>query len=204
MPTCKCHSPAGWSLGRWHSTALAQESWTPPPLLRTSCRLLHWPPTEKSQSNNYSTKLFFFLLLKWSVTAREQYTNPVEAWLSAELVGPCRTEVIVWPEGLIECCDEVEESLPATLVTQRVLPILTALPQPGQHRGEKEVPHYLLWILMKNGCSRTRTTLDCTTHCEGLVALADCGGERASRMCGSPSWQNCLNICLSSPAILQE
>lgn len=87
------------------------------------------------------------MLLKYSdsdqTQLKEQHTNPVEAGLSAELVGPCRAEVVVWPEGLIECRDEVEKSLPATLVTQRVLPILTALPQPGQYREEKEILHYL-------------------------------------------------------------
>lgn len=55
--------------------------------------------------------------------------HPVEAGLSAELVGPCGAEVIVRPEGLVERGDEVEQSLPADLVAQRVLTVLAALPQ---------------------------------------------------------------------------
>lgn len=66
--------------------------------------------------------------------ASERRTDPVEAGLPAELVSPCRAEVIVRPEGLVERGDEVEKSLPATLVTQRVFPVLTALPQPGQKK----------------------------------------------------------------------
>lgn len=69
---------------------------------------------------------------------RKHDTNPVEAGLPAELVGSCCAEVVVGPEGLIECCDEVEQSLPATLVTQGVLPVLTALPQPRKG-GKKEI-----------------------------------------------------------------
>lgn len=67
----------------------------------------------------------------------QQHTNPVEAGFSAELVGPRGAKVIVRPEGLVERGDEVEKSLPATLVTQGVLPVITALPQPAQkHNGE--------------------------------------------------------------------
>lgn len=81
--------------------------------------------------------------------ATERHTHPVEAGLSAELVGPRRAEVIVRPEGLVERRDEVEKSLPATLVTQRVLPILAALPQPGGQNTERDIKkkkkmlHYL-------------------------------------------------------------
>lgn len=50
-------------------------------------------------------------------TATEQHTDPVEAGLPAELVGSCRAEVVVRSEGLVERGDEVEKSLPATLVT---------------------------------------------------------------------------------------
>lgn len=72
--------------------------------------------------------------------AREnRHTNPVEAGFPAELVGPRRCEVIVGPEGLVKCCDEVEQSLPATLVAQGVLPILAALPQPQQDKRKFEV-----------------------------------------------------------------
>lgn len=45
-------------------------------------------------------------------------------------MGPRRAEVVVGPEGLVERCDEVEQSLPATLVAQGVVPLLAALPQP--------------------------------------------------------------------------
>lgn len=54
-------------------------------------------------------------------------------------MGPRCTEVVVWPERFIECRDEVEESLPTTLVTQRVLPVLAALPQPRRHREKKQL-----------------------------------------------------------------
>lgn len=67
-------------------------------------------------------------------------THPVEAGLPAELMGLGRAEVVVGPEGLVECRDEVEKSLPATLVTQGVVPVLAALPQPGHtHRQETKV-----------------------------------------------------------------
>lgn len=68
---------------------------------------------------------------------RKLNTNPVEAGFSAELVGSCRAEVIVGPEGLVKCCDEVEQSLPATLVTQGVLSVLAALPQPRKGKKKK-------------------------------------------------------------------
>lgn len=124
------------------------------------------------------------------------HTHPVEAGFSAELVGSCRAEVIVGPEGLVKCCDEVEQSLPATLVTQGVLSVLAALPQP--RKGGKKI---------NLTCSIINVEVlrhPGVTHSEGLAALLDWGGESASKTCGSPSWQNCLNICLSSPAILQE
>lgn len=75
-------------------------------------------------------------------------TDPVDARLSAELVGPRRTEVVVRPERLVERGDEVEESLPATLVTQRVFPIFTALSQSEEKRTHRDMfktcPHYAL------------------------------------------------------------
>lgn len=110
-------------------------------------------------------------------------------------MGSCRAEVIVGPEGLVKCCDEVEQSLPATLVAQGVLSVLAALRQPRKGK--------------KNNLRRSIINVEVlrhtgVTHSEGLAALLDWGGESASKTCGSPSWQNCLNICLSSPAILQE
>lgn len=125
---------------------------------------------------------------------RKLHTNPVEAGFSAELVGSRRAEVVVGPEGLIKCCDEVEQSLPATLVAQGVLPVLAALPQPWKGKKREFDVFINVEVLHHPG----------VTHSEGLAALLDWGGESASRTCGSPSWQNCLNICLSSPAILQE
>lgn len=73
--------------------------------------------------------MFLYDRLDW-------HTDPVEARLPAEFMGPGGTEVIVWPERLIQGRNEVEQSLPAALVTQRILPILTALPQP-EWEGEK-------------------------------------------------------------------
>lgn len=70
-------------------------------------------------------------------------THPVEAGFSAELVGLGGAEVIVRPEGLVECCDEVEEGLPATLVTQRVVSVLAASPQPTH-------THTRLWRLLNS------------------------------------------------------
>ena len=72
-------------------------------------------------------------------SATERHTHPVEAGLSAELVGPRRAEVIVRPEGLVERRDEVEKSLPATLVTQRVLPVFAAFSQPGGQNTERDI-----------------------------------------------------------------
>lgn len=80
--------------------------------------------------------------------SREQHTDPVEAGLFAELMGPCCTEVIVWPEGLIECCNEVENCLPTTLVTQRVLTVFTALPKPPTEKKKKKIL-YLVSLLYK-------------------------------------------------------
>lgn len=66
-------------------------------------------------------------------------THPVEAGLSAELVGLGGAEVVVGSEGLVECCDEVEEGLPATLVTQRAVPVLAALPQPTHTHTQVQI-----------------------------------------------------------------
>lgn len=52
-------------------------------------------------------------------------------------MGPGCAEVVVGPERLVERGDEVKQGLPATLVTQRVLTILTALPQSVQNNGDK-------------------------------------------------------------------
>lgn len=46
---------------------------------------------------------------------------------------PGCAEVIVWPEGLVECGDQVEEGLAAALVTQRAFVLTTlALAQSAQ------------------------------------------------------------------------
>lgn len=42
---------------------------------------------------------------------------PAEAWLPAEFMTSGCAEVIVWPEGLIEGGDQIEEGLAAALVT---------------------------------------------------------------------------------------
>ncbi len=45
------------------------------------------------------------------------HTNPVNAGLSAELMGTGSTEVIIRPERLVQGGDKVEQGLPATLIT---------------------------------------------------------------------------------------
>jgi len=103
------------------------------------------------------------------------YTNPVEAGLSAELVGSSGAEVVVRSEGLVERGDEVEKSLPAALVAQGVLPALAALPQAGRDK------HYTTFKKKKNSiliagssvgekpvCAACFTE-DSRTHYEGLV-----------------------------------
>ncbi len=45
------------------------------------------------------------------------HTNPVDAGLSAELMGTGSTEVIIRPERLVQGGDKVEQGLPATLIT---------------------------------------------------------------------------------------
>lgn len=97
-------------------------------------------------------------------SAVERHTDPVEAGLPAELVGPRRAEVVVGPEGLVERGDEVEKSLPATLVTQGVFSVLAALPQP-----EPDEQGLTKTALRGN----SRLALGAGTHCEGLVALVD-------------------------------
>lgn len=62
-PTCKCHSSAGWSPGRWRSTAPAPESWTPPPRPRTGWCSLRWPPAQKPHSDYH---LVFYSALRRS------------------------------------------------------------------------------------------------------------------------------------------
>ncbi len=51
--------------------------------------------------------------------------HPAEAWLSAEFMTSGCAEVIVWPEGLIEGGNQIEEGLAAALVAQRTLIITT-------------------------------------------------------------------------------
>lgn len=86
VPTCKCHSPAGWSLGRWRSTAPAPESWTPLPRPRTGCCSLRSPPGEKSQSNNYLTA--FSMLSHLSVTWETSAHWPSWGWALGWIRGP--------------------------------------------------------------------------------------------------------------------
>ena len=88
---------------------------------------------------------------QWFGSRIAQHTDPVEAGFPAELVGPGGAEVIVWPERLVQGRDEVEQSLPAALVTQRVLSILAALPQPGwwkttQEKAEKKKKDHSLFF----------------------------------------------------------
>lgn len=64
-------------------------------------------------------------------------TNPVEARLAAELVSSGGAEVVIGTERFVQCGDEVEQSLPATLIAQRVLCFITALPQPERKRNRE-------------------------------------------------------------------
>ena len=57
-------------------------------------------------------------------------TDPVEAGLAAELVSTSGTEVVIGTERLVQGGDEVEQSLPAAFITQRVLSVFSALTQP--------------------------------------------------------------------------
>lgn len=77
-------------------------------------------------------KQIVFSSLQRTSFASERHPDPVEAGLSAELVSSRGAEVIVRPEGLVERGDEIEKSLPATLVAQRVFSVLAAFPQPAQ------------------------------------------------------------------------
>lgn len=120
--------------------------------------------------------------------------HPAEAGLPAELVAAGSAEVIVGPEGLVERGDQVEEGLPAALVAEGAL-ILSPL------------------ALAQSAQRSMSAVLPCTpwprAHRPGLAHLLGLrpevwGGDSASSTCGWPSWQNCLNMCLSSPAILHE
>ena len=69
---------------------------------------------------------------------------PAEAWLSAEFMTSGCADVIVWPEGLIEGGNQIEEGLAAALVAQRTLIITTlALAQSEQRKMSAlpTVPH---------------------------------------------------------------
>lgn len=55
--------------------------------------------------------------------------HPVEAGLAAELVGAGGAEVVIGSERLVQGGDEVEQSLPAALITQRILTLVPALTQ---------------------------------------------------------------------------
>lgn len=76
-------------------------------------------------------------------------------------MGPGGAEVVVRPEGLVERGDEVEQSLPADLVTQRVFTVLAALPQPTkQTQWSASLKYSLLLSLI----SADVTELDCCAY----------------------------------------
>lgn len=128
---------------------------------------------ELNSSPTAENKLLFTALATWRETTSDLYssvfnssvtldiltvTNPVEAWLSAELVGPSSAEVVVGPEGLIERGDEVEQGLPANFITQRVLPVLAALPQPAHRQTQDlELPHQHAHNLSMCNCTAKLT-----------------------------------------------
>lgn len=226
----------------------------------------------------------------WKAGGSEGLSYPVEAWLPAELVALGGTEVVVGTEGLIECGNQVEESLAAALVAERPLLIAAlALAEPGRSdtegvggassppgspqgpgtetslgrppASEPRLPLSRRSVLLsappwaaaihppphvKPGSSQhsslppphspvlqkrpsppaspllirqasravSKDTQGRGGHAQGLregcssyllgLTPVVWGGDRASRTWGWPSWQNCLNRCLSSPAILQE
>ena len=78
----------------------------------------------------HKAEVFTLMFNIWDL----RHTDPVDTRFPAELVGLRRAEVVVRPERLVERGDEVENSLPATLVTQRIFPIFTALPKSGQNK----------------------------------------------------------------------
>lgn len=120
--------------------------------------------------------------------------HPAEAGLPAELVAAGSAKVIVGPEGLVECGDQVEEGLPAALVAEGALVLSPlALAQSAQRSMSSVLP-----------CTpRPPVRRPGPAHLLGLRPEV-WGGDSASNTCGWPSWQNCLNMCLSSPAILHE
>lgn len=52
--------------------------------------------------------VYCYLIWQNSEFSKSGFTDPVETRFSAELMGSCRAEVIVWSEGLVERGDEVE------------------------------------------------------------------------------------------------
>lgn len=110
-------------------------------------------------------------------------------------MAPGGAEVIVRPEGLVERGDQVEEGLAAARVAQRALVLGTlALAQSAQRNASARhgpAPHSPQWAD------------SAPAHLLGLRPEV-WGGDSASSTWGWPSWQNCLNMCLSSPAILHE
>lgn len=104
-------------------------------------------------------------------------------------------EVIVRPEGLVERGNQVEERLAAALVAQRAL-ILTTLALAQSAEREASAQH----------CPEPHSPQQARPAAAYLLGLRPdvWGGDSASSTWGWPSWQNCLNMCLSSPAILHE
>lgn len=68
-------------------------------------------------NNITSHKKFFTQQKHYCDTMETSHTNPVNAGLSAELMGTGSTEVIIRPERLVQGGDKVEQGLPATLIT---------------------------------------------------------------------------------------
>lgn len=106
--------------------------------------------TTKEPAENYTTWqhclwVFFTRCLMTGTFVQRWYheekrfdsTNPVEARLAAELVSSGGAEVVIGTERFVQCGDEVEQSLPATLIAQRVLCFITALPQPERKRNSE-------------------------------------------------------------------
>lgn len=121
--------------------------------------------------------------------------HPAEAGFPAELMASGCAEVIVRPEGLVERGDQVEEGLAAALVTQWALVLATlALAQSAERKASAQHCHV---------SHSPQQTHSAPTYLLGLRPDV-WGGDSASSTWGWPSWQNCLNMCLSSPAILHE
>lgn len=69
----------------------------------------------------------------YKVLGPSSHPYPAKAGLPAEFMASGCAEVIVWPEGLIECGNQIEEGLATALVTQRAFILATlALAQSEQ------------------------------------------------------------------------